>query len=57
MKKGDVLLEFDMQGIQSAGYPLVTPMVICNSDEYSKIEVLADGTVQAGTEVLRAVKG
>lgn len=57
VKKGDVLLEFDMQGIQSAGYPLVTPMVVCNSDEYSKIEVLADGTVQAGTEVLRAVKG
>ena len=57
VKQGDVLLEFDMQGIQSAGYPLVTPMVICNSDEYSKIEVLADGTVQAGTEVLRAVKG
>ena len=57
VKKGDILLEFDMQGIQSAGYPLVTPMVVCNSDEYGKIDVLADGKVQAGTEVLRVAKG
>lgn len=56
VKKGDVLLEFDMEGIQSAGYPLVTPMVVCNSDDYNKMNVLADGNIQAGTELLRLVK-
>lgn len=53
VKKGDVLLEFDMEGIRSAGYPLVTPMVVCNSDDYSRVEVLAEGEVKAGAELLR----
>ncbi len=56
IKKGEVLLEFDMKGIQSAGYPLVTPMVICNPDDYNTIDVIAHGEVQAGTELIRFTK-
>lgn len=57
VKKGDVLLEFDMEGIKSAGYSLVTPMVICNSDEYDNIDVAADGETQMGEELIRFKKG
>ncbi len=53
IKKGDVLLEFDMNEIQSAGYQLVTPMVVCNSDNYSDIVVLANGEIQSGTKLLQ----
>ena len=56
VKKGDVLIEFDIKGIQSAGYTLVTPMVICNSDDYKQIDVLASGEIQAGAEFIRFKK-
>ncbi len=56
VKKGDVLLEFDMKGIQASGCVLETPMVICNSDEYETIEVTAGGEIQAGTELIRFTK-
>ncbi len=57
VKKGDVLLEFDMEGIKSAGYPLVTPMVVCNAEDYGRMDTLADGNVQAGTALLRLGRG
>lgn len=57
VKKGDVLLEFDMEGIQSAGCPLVTPMVVCNSDDYDALDVIASGEIQAGTDFIRFKKG
>ncbi|MDK2867826.1 MAG: beta-glucoside system component [Clostridiales bacterium] len=34
VKRGDLLLEFDMAGIKAAGYSLITPVVITNSDDY-----------------------
>ncbi len=42
-----------MNAIQSAGYTLVTPMVICNSDDYNNINIIASGEIQAGTELIR----
>ena len=32
--KGDVLLTFDIEGIKAAGYQVVTPVVISNTDDY-----------------------
>lgn len=34
VKAGDVLLEFDMKAIKNAGYSLITPIVVTNSDNY-----------------------
>ncbi|MFU2317892.1 PTS beta-glucoside transporter subunit IIABC [Rahnella sp. PCH160] len=34
VKQGDLLLEFDIQGITDAGYDLTTPVLITNSDDY-----------------------
>ncbi len=56
VKKGDVLLTFDMKKIKEAGYKLTTPMVVCNSEDYSAISTLATGNVSAGDALLR-VKG
>lgn len=56
VKKGDVLLEFDMEGIQSAGCPLVTPMVVCNSEDYDDLDVIASGEIRAGTDFIRFKK-
>lgn len=37
VKKGQLLLEFDMEQIKKAGYSLTTPVVISNSDDYLEI--------------------
>ena len=34
VSKGDLLIEFDMEAIKEAGYDIITPVVICNSDDY-----------------------
>lgn len=53
VKKGDLLIVFDMGGIHKAGYKLTTPMVICNSDDYSDISVIASGDIKAGKDILK----
>jgi len=37
VKKGQVLVEFDMDAIKSAGYSLVTPIIITNTNDYANI--------------------
>ena len=35
VKKGDLLIEFDLEAIKAEGLNTITPMVICNSDDYA----------------------
>lgn len=37
VKKGDLLLEFDIDYIKSQGFSVVTPMIITNSDDYTDV--------------------
>lgn len=37
VKKGQLLLEFDVQKIKKAGYSTITPVLITNSDQYTDI--------------------
>lgn len=53
VKKGDLLLTFDIEGIQKAGYKLTTPIIICNSDDYSDIRKVASGRIKAGKDILK----
>jgi PTS system beta-glucosides-specific IIC component len=53
VKRGDVLIEFDMDGIKKAGYPLYTPVLITNSDEYESVASLAGSSVKAGDDLLQ----
>lgn len=49
VKKGDLLVSFDMEAITAAGYKLTTPLLVCNADDYAAITPVAQGTVSAGT--------
>jgi PTS system beta-glucosides-specific IIC component len=37
VKKGQVLVEFDIQAIKAAGYAVTTPVIVTNSDNYADI--------------------
>ncbi|MCD8355694.1 MAG: glucose PTS transporter subunit IIA [Clostridia bacterium] len=54
VKKGDLLVSFDMDAIKAAGYLCTTPMIVCNTDDYSVIKPLATGEVKAGQDLLSA---
>lgn len=57
VKKGDLLISFDMKKIKSSGYKTVIPMIICNSDEYKSIIVTASGTVHSGDKIIELSEG
>lgn len=48
VKRGDLLLEFDLQAIADAGYDLTTPIIISNSEDY--LDVIASAIGQPVTE-------
>lgn len=37
VKQGDLLLEFDIDVITQAGYSIITPMIITNTDDYADV--------------------
>lgn len=52
VKKGDLLLEADLEEIRAAGYDTVIPVILCNSDEFSDIKCKTEGSVEVGEEVI-----
>ncbi|MEE8885251.1 MAG: glucose PTS transporter subunit IIA [Eubacteriales bacterium] len=52
VKKGDLLVSFDMDAIKAAGYKLTTPMIVTNTDDYSQVRPLATGDVKAGQDFM-----
>ena len=52
VKKGQLLLEFNIATIKEAGYETTTPVVVTNTDDFSDIKVLRTGAVEEGQEVL-----
>jgi len=55
IKKGDLLVTFDMEAIKAEGYALVTPMLITNSDSYKEVAAIGEGTVKVGDNLLKVV--
>ncbi len=55
VKAGDTLIEFDLEKIKAEGYNTVTPIVISSDDSYSKLEILANGKVSAGDDLLNII--
>ena len=52
VKKGDLLISFDLAGIKSEGYKVTTPMIICNTDNYTSVEAIATGAITSGKDIL-----
>ena len=56
VKKGDLLLEFDMEAIKAAGYEVITPIVVCNSDDYADVVRTTGAQVEPGDTVMELDK-
>lgn len=56
VQKGDLLIEADLEKIKAAGYDVITPIVICNSADYSSVAGIADRDVNPGDTVIEIKK-
>lgn len=52
VKQGDLLISFDLEKIKDAGYDITTPIIVCNSDDYSAINVVAQNKVKVGDKII-----
>lgn len=52
VKKGELLLEFDIDKIKGAGYDIITPMIITNSDDYSDVIPTDQASVAPGDDAI-----
>ena len=52
VKVGDLLVEFDKDKIQKAGYRTVTPIIISNTDSFKDVKVLAKGEINEKAEMI-----
>lgn len=56
VKKGDLLIEFDIPAIQAAGYDTVTPVIICNTEAFSSVTAATGSDVTALSPLLTLKK-
>lgn len=53
---GQKLLEFDLNAIKAAGLPVITPIIITNTDAYTDVLTTQEGRVNTSDYLLTTVK-
>jgi PTS system beta-glucosides-specific IIC component len=56
VKKGDLLMEFDLEAIKAEGFNIITPMLVCNSGDYGTFETYIDKPVTSADAVIGLAK-
>lgn len=56
VKKGDLIAEFDMDAIKAAGLETITPVIICNSDDYKEVKRFTGKNVKPGDDIMELIK-
>lgn len=56
VKRGELLMEFDIPAIEAGGYDMISPVIICNSNDYSQVEKIIGKQVQVGDTILKLTR-
>ena len=56
VKAGDLLMEFDIDAIKADGYDTITPIIICNTAAYTKVESFIGKQVNELDKVISLTK-
>lgn len=56
VKKGQLLIEFDMDFLEKKGYCLETPVLVTNSDDFLEVAAVAGEQVTPGETLLKVLK-
>ena len=56
VKKGDLLITADLDKIKEAGCEIITPIIICNTDDYEDVIQTAEGMVNPQDAIITIKK-
>lgn len=56
VKKGELLLEADLEQIKTEGYDVITPVIICNSDDFTEVTPQPFADVAHGDAIITLKK-
>ena len=56
VKKGDLLVEFDISAIEREGFDTITPILVTNVDDYSNVISLIDKEIREKEELIKTIK-
>ena len=56
VKKGDLLIEFDLEAIKAEGFNTITPMLVCNSADYGTFNTSVGKAVTNADVVIELAK-
>ena len=57
VKKGDLLLKFDLEAIKGEGYDTVIPVIVTNTSDFKEVSLVKEGTAKAGEDFLCVKRG
>lgn len=52
VKRGDLLLTADLDAIKAGGYDVITPLIVCNTDDYAEVEGVGSSEVEIGDDLV-----
>ena len=53
---GTPIVDFDIEGIKSEGYDIITPVLITNTDDFKNVIAVDDRSVKLGDEIIKVAK-
>lgn len=56
VEPGDLLVTFDRDAIEAAGYSPITPVLVTNHKRFSSVETVAEGQIASGEELLKVTR-
>ena len=56
VKKGQLMIEVDLEAVKAAGLPTITPMLICNTDDYPTFNTFVNKNVTNNDVVIALAK-
>ena len=57
VKKGDLLLNFDLEAIKAEGYDTVIPVIVTNTADFEEVSLVNEGAAKAGEDFLCVKRG
>jgi PTS system D-glucosamine-specific IIC component len=52
IKKGDILMKADLNGIQKEGYRIVTPVIVTNTEDFTNVTPITDTNGKSGEKII-----
>ncbi|MBG9981487.1 PTS glucose transporter subunit IIA [Aerococcaceae bacterium DSM 111020] len=56
VKAGDKLVHFDIDTINQAGYPIITPVIVTNTDSFASVTDVASDNLNTDSPIIKIIK-